>query len=50
NPVSLGNPLDFAGEYGFLNDKVVRFRKKTFKELLPSRTFRTLELMEMMAV
>ena len=50
NPTSLGDPLDFAGEYGFLNDKVVRFRKKTYKELLPSRTFRTLELTEMMAV
>jgi len=50
NPISLDNPLDYMGEYGFLNDKVVRFRKKTFKELLPSRTFRTLELMEMMSV
>jgi len=50
NPASLSNPLDFAGEYGFLNDQLVRFRKKTFKELLPSKTFRTLEFMEMMAV
>lgn len=50
NPTSLNNPLDFAGEYGFLNDKLARFRKKTYKELLPSRVFRTIELMEMMAV
>ncbi len=50
NPISLDDPLNFMGEYGFLNDKVARFRKKTFKELLPSRTFRTLELTEMMAV
>lgn len=48
NPIHLTNPLSYSGDYGFLNDKVVRFRKKTFKELLPSKTFRTIELMEMM--
>jgi hypothetical protein len=48
NPIHLTNPLSYSGDYSFLNDKVVRFRKKTFKELLPSKTFRTLELMEMM--
>lgn len=50
NPMASDDPLNYLGEYGFLNDKVARFRKKTFKELLPSRTFRTLELTEMMAV
>ncbi len=48
NPIHLTNPLSYSGDYSFLNDKVVRFRKKTFKELLPSKTFRTIELMEMM--
>ena len=48
NPIHFTNPLIYSGDYNFLNDKVVRFRKKTFKELLPSKTFRTLELMEMM--
>ena len=45
-----GNPLKITEDYGFLNDELVRFRKKTFKELLPDRTFRTLELTEMMSV
>lgn len=44
------NPLNFIGDYHFINDKVVRFRKKTFKELLPDKTFRTLELTEMLPV
>ena len=48
NPMHFTNPLSYSGDYNFLNDKVVRFRKKTFKELLPSRTFRTLELIETM--
>jgi len=48
NPIHITNPLSYSGDYSFLNDKVVRFRKKTFKELLPSKTFRTIELMEMM--
>ena len=45
-----GNPLTFIVDYGFINDKIVRFRKKTFQELLPSRTFRTLNLVEMLPV
>lgn len=50
NPTSSDNPLNYMADYGFLNDKVVRFRKKTYKELLPTRTFRTIELIEMMSV
>lgn len=44
------NPLNFIGDYSFINDKVVRFRKKTFKELLPSNVFRTIELTEMLPI
>ena len=50
NPAHANNPLNYQAEYGFLNDKVVRFRKKTFKELLPTRTFRTMEVVEMLPV
>lgn len=50
NPAYANNPLNYQAEYGFLNDKVVRFRKKTLKELLPTRTFRTMEFIEMLPV
>lgn len=50
NPMQSDNPLNYMADYGFLKDKVVRFRKKTFKELLPNRTFRTTELVEMLPV
>lgn len=50
NPAHANNPLNYQAEYGFMNDKVVRFRKKTFKELLPTRTFRTMEFVEMLPV
>lgn len=44
------NPLHALEEYSFINADLVRFRKKTFKELLPDRTFRTLKITEMMPV
>jgi hypothetical protein len=50
NPLSLTNPLSFSADYSFLTDALVRFRKKTFKELLPSRSFRTIELTEVLPV
>jgi hypothetical protein len=50
NPISLTNPLEYSADYNFLNDALVRFRKKTFKELLPSRAFRTIELTEVLPV
>ena len=45
-----GNPLTYVVDYGFVNDKIVRFRKKTFQELLPSRVFRTMKFVEMLPV
>jgi len=45
-----GNPLRHLSSYSFMNDVAVKFRKKTFKELLPDRTFRTTKIMEMMPV
>jgi len=50
NPIHSENPLTHSESYDFMDDNVVRFRKKTFKELLPDRTFRDITLMEMMAV
>lgn len=47
NPIHSGNPLKFRSTYTFLDDPFVRFKKKTFKELLPDRTFRTIKIMEM---
>jgi hypothetical protein len=49
-PNSSDNPLNYISDYNFMNDSLVRFRKKTYKELLPSRTFRTLEVVEMLPV
>lgn len=45
-----GNPLQHLNSYSFINDTAVKFRKKTFRELLPDRTFRTMKIMEMMPV
>jgi hypothetical protein len=50
NPMSINNPLNYNADFSFMNDKLVRFRKKTFKELLPNRTFRTMQLVEMLPV
>lgn len=50
NPLQAVNPLRSLVDYGFVNDQVARFRKKTFKELLPDRTFRTLKILEMLPV
>jgi hypothetical protein len=50
DPIHPGNPLTNKTDYGFINDAVVRYRMKTFKELLPDRTFRTMYLTEMMPV
>jgi len=52
--VRIANPLSATvfdiADYDYLNDALVRFRKKTYKELLPSRTFRTIELTEVLPV
>lgn len=50
NPLDLNNPLNYSADYGFLNDALVRFRKKTYRELLPDQSFRKLELVEMLPV
>lgn len=50
NPLSLSNPLNYSADYGFMNDSLVRFRKKKYQELLPDRTFRTMELVEMLPI
>ena len=50
NPLSNSNPLNYSADYGYLNDSLVRFRKKTYQELMPNRTFRTLKLVEMLPV
>jgi hypothetical protein len=50
NPISINNPLNYNANFSFMNDKLVRFRKKTYKELLPNNTFRTMQLTEMLPV
>jgi len=45
-----GNPLRASTDYRFMEDKLVRYRKKMFKELLPDRTFRTIRITEMLPV
>jgi len=45
-----GNPMSRPLSFDFTEDELVKFRKKTFKELLPDRTFRTVELVEMLAI
>jgi hypothetical protein len=49
-PISSGNILNDVVDYGFTGDRAVRFRKKTFQELLPNRTFRTIKLTEMLPI
>ena len=44
------NPLNYSATYSFINDKLVRFRKKTFRELMPDRTFKTSKIVEMLPV
>lgn len=50
SPFYSGNPLTRNVDYSFINDGEVRIRKKTIKELLPDRTFRTLNITEMLPV
>jgi len=49
-PINSGNILNDVVDYGFTGDRAVRFRKKTFQELLPNRTFRTIKLVEMLPI
>jgi hypothetical protein len=49
-PINSGNILNDVVDYGFTGDRAVRFRRKTFQELLPNRTFRTIKLTEMLPI
>jgi hypothetical protein len=49
-PFYADTPLKSISDYTFLSDKLVRFRKKVIKELLPDRTFRTTKIDEMLPV
>ena len=52
-PVPYGvriDPMVRPLNFDFMSDELVRFRKKTVKELLPDRSFRTLELTEMVPI
>lgn len=42
------DPLKYMADYSFMNDEVVRYRKKTYRELLPDRSYRVLKVTEMM--
>ena len=44
------SPLNYSATYSFINDKLVRFRKKTFRELLPDKTFKVSNIVEMLPV
>jgi hypothetical protein len=50
DPLSQKDPLQILPNYDFLNDPAIRIRKKTVRELLPNRTFRTMELLEALPV
>ena len=50
NPLNQKDPLHIRYNYDFLNSDSIRIRKKTIKELLPNRTFRTMELLEALPV
>jgi hypothetical protein len=48
--LSQSDPLKTLPNYDFLNDEAVRIRKKTLKELLPDRTFRSMQILEALPV
>jgi hypothetical protein len=50
NPIHAGSPLTEVPDYDFINDPTIRIRKKTIRELLPDRTYRTLEVKEALPV
>jgi hypothetical protein len=50
SPLNLRNPLNGLTDYGFLEGEAVRIRKKTIRELLPDRTFRTMKIVEALPV
>jgi len=50
DPLSQKDPLRILSNYDFLNNDAIRIRKKTIRELLPNRTFRTMEILEALPV
>ena len=50
NPINPTNPLNTLTNYNFINDSSIRIRKKTIRELLPDRTFRTFKISEALPV
>jgi hypothetical protein len=50
NPLAQTDPLKTLPNYDFLNDDAIRIRKKTLKELLPDRTFRSMQITEALPV
>jgi len=47
---SRGDPLSCPDELDFMSDHLVRFRTKTYRELMPDRSFRTTKLTEMLSL
>jgi hypothetical protein len=50
NPLGPVNVLNLMTNYDYLNEPSVRIRKKTLRELLPDRTFRTSKILEVLPV
>lgn len=50
NPLGQTDPLNILPNYNFLNDDAIRIRKKTIRELLPDRTFKTTKIIEALPV
>jgi hypothetical protein len=50
NPLNPVNPLNLLTNYAFIDEPAIRIRKKTLRELLPNRTFRTLKITEALPV
>ena len=48
NLKDIQEPMGRMGSYSYIDDPLVRFRRTTYKELLPNRTFRTTELVQML--
>jgi hypothetical protein len=50
SPLTMPDPLKTLPNYDFLNSDAIRIRKKTLRELLPDRTYRSLQIIEAMSV
>lgn len=50
SPLTMPDPLKTLSNYNFLNSDAIRIRKKTLRELLPDRTYRTQQIIEALPV